>query len=398
MDPIKLIMEEGKKVRRGLEEIVRDLHDHPEVSYEEHRSSRVVREYLSEEGFTNVSGVAGMDTSFVSDWKNGASSPRVGYLVEMDALPGLGHACGHNIVAASSAGAAVILSRIANTLGIKGCVSCFGTPAEEKGFGKGKMAEEGVFDGVDAAMMVHPSSHRVVDKGYLALKRMAVTYHGKAAHAAAYPEEGVNALDATILLFNGVSLLRQQLPGDVRVHGIITDGGAAPNIIPERSSSSFYVRAATLPGLEEAVARFEECVKGAARSSRCRVTIKKESYTLHPMIINPVLAELYREGMKKLGLKEDDVAKDTNLGSSDIGNVSTRVPAIQPLVPIVRGRKVEIHTHPFREATVSKVGFNGMMEGALLLAYTGFCILSDQGVRRRMKKSFKTQAARKERL
>lgn len=389
MEVLKRIRAEAAGIRDELRDIVTSMYENPEPPFEEHNTSATLRNCLLRAGFRVEMGTGGMETAFVARKPMGRKYPCVGFLVEMDALPHIGHACGHNIVAASSLGAAVVLSRTMESTGVKGRVLCFGTPAEESGFGKVKLASEGIFDGLDAVMMIHPSSRRIVDKGYLALKKVAVTFRGKAAHASAYPEQGVNALDALILFFNAVGLLRQQLPDNVRVHGIITEGGYAPNIIPERTSALFYVRAPSIHSVEQTALRLRNCARGAAKASGCRVSVKNVYYTLEPMKINAVLAGVYREGMDALGLKEDRVPRDKNLGSSDIGNVSTRAPAIQPLVPIVRGKRIEIHTHEFREATVTREGLRGMMEGVILLAYTGYRVMADTTLRKKVKESFR---------
>ncbi len=172
------------------------------------------------------------------------------------------------------------------------------------------------------------------------------------------------------------------------MHGIITEGGVAPNIIPERTSAYFYVRAPSVLSVEETARKLRGCARGAAKATGCRFSVKNLYYTLEPMRINPVLTEIYRGGMARAGIKEDRVPKDRNLGSSDIGNVSNRVPAIQPLVPIVRGKRVEIHTHEFREATVAKDGLRGMMEGVVLLAYTGYRVMADAKLRKKVRKAF----------
>jgi amidohydrolase len=388
MEVLEIIEGEARSLKGELGAIVNSLYENPEVSFEEHKTSETLVSFLHRWGFHVERGIGGLKTAFVARKAGGRKIPSVGYLAEMDALPQIGHACGHNIVAAASLGAAVVLSRVMQKRGVKGSVLCFGTPAEESGFGKVKLASEGVFDGLDAAMMIHPSSRRVVDKGYLALKKLTVTFQGKAAHASAYPEQGINALDALILFFNSIGLLRQQLSDDVRVHGIITEGGVAPNIIPERTSAYFYVRAPSVLSVEETARKLRGCARGAAKATGCTFSVKNLYYTLEPMRINPVLTEIYRGGMARAGIKEDRVPKDRNLGSSDIGNVSNRVPAIQPLVPIVRGKRVEIHTHEFREATVAKDGLRGMMEGVVLLAYTGYRVMADAQLRKKVRKAF----------
>ncbi|RMG59803.1 MAG: M20 family peptidase [Deltaproteobacteria bacterium] len=390
-DPvIRRIRKEGQNLLPLLKEIVQQMHDNPEVSLKERNTSRFLSEILEKEGFSVDRGICGMPTAF--DARSGKGrGPKVALLAEMDALPGLGHACGHNIVAASSVGAGIILARLLRQRNTGGSVHVVGCPAEEMGFGKARMVERGFFDGFDAAMMVHPSSRRVVDKGYLALRRMKITFHGKAAHASAYPEEGVNALDALVLFFTSIGLLRQQLKEGIRLHGIITKGGTAPNVIPEETEAYFYLRAKTVEDLETLTERVKNCARGAARSTGCRVKTRPVSYTLKPMLINETLASIYREGMRSMGLTEDDVPRDRNLGSSDIGNVSHACPSIQPLVPISREGKIEIHTHRFREATVTEGGFAGALEGAVLLAYTGFRVLTDREVRRQVKREWRSR-------
>ena len=234
------------KVAGSLEGRFAELSDSfyrdPETGLQEFRTSAAMQEFLKGSGFAVEAGIAGMPTAFRA--RLGSGGPVVALLAEMDALPGIGHGCGHNIAGVASIGAAAVLSTVLGDLfsPAKG-PSCLGTPAEELGKGKIEMVKDSVFEGVDAAMMVHGSSRRTVVKHFLGLMRFNFTFFGRSSHASAYPEEGVNALDAVIQTFNGISALRQQLRGDVRVHGIVTDGGKAPNIIPERAAASFYVRA-----------------------------------------------------------------------------------------------------------------------------------------------------------
>src|SRR5512145_317294 len=323
-----------------------------ELPLREVRTSETLSSFLEERGFRVVRGVAGMATAFRAEFRFGRGRPRVALLCEMDALPGIGHACGHNVGGVASACAAAALASFGAGRLRAGSVLAIGTPAEEMGFGKARMVKEGAFRGIDAALMVHPSSRRHVAKGYLALHKLRFTYHGRASHAAAYPEQGINALDAVLLLFHGISALRQQLPDTVRVHGIITEGGQAPNIIPERAKAYIYVRGDEEGELRDAVARVKACAAGAATATRCRLEVDEGPYTLSPMKVNPALAEAYRRTLSLLKLKESDAPANRNRGSSDIGNVSQVVPALQPNVPITTaGERFEIHTRPFAEAT-----------------------------------------------
>src|SRR3989337_3031475 len=258
-------------LRPDAERMLRAITGFAELPLQEKRTSETLAAFLTRRGFRVERGIAGMDTAFRAEVSFGRGRPAVAFLCEMDALPGLGHACGHNIVGVASACAAASLAEFGKSVFRAGKVIVLGTPAEETGYGKARTVEKGVFRGIDAAMMVHPSSRRHVAKGYLALAKLHFTYHGRAAHAAAHPEHGINALDGVLLLFNGVSALRQQLPDDVRVHGIITEGGRAPNIIPERAKAYFYVRGETPEQLRDAVARVKACAAGAATSACCRL-------------------------------------------------------------------------------------------------------------------------------
>jgi amidohydrolase len=358
--------------------LLREVTSYAELPLEETRTSEALSSFLASHGFRVRRGIAGMKTAFRAEFAFGKGKPAVALLCEMDALPGIGHACGHNIVGVASACAAVALAESGKGRFRSGRVIALGTPAEEMGYGKARMVEEGAFRGIDAAMMVHPSSRRHVAKGYLAVHKLRFTYHGRASHAAAYPEQGINALDAILLLFNGISVLRQQLPDTVRVHGIITEGGQAPNIIPERTKAYFYVRGEEDAQVREAVARVKECAAGAATATRCRLEVEEGPYTLSPMKVNPALASAYRRALSLLKLKESDAPTNRNRGSSDIGNVSQVVPTLQPNVPITApGERFEIHTRPFAEATTKAAGIAGMMEGIRALALTGYELFAD---------------------
>jgi len=378
MDPArKKLLSTTDRLAPRAARMLREITSYAELPLKEIRTSETLSAFLEERGFRVKRGVAGMETAFRAEFAFGKGRPAVAFLCEMDALPGLGHACGHNIVGVASAFAAAALAEIGKSFFRAGKVIALGTPAEEMGYGKARMVEKGIFRGIDAAMMVHPSSRRHVAKGYLALAKLHFTYHGRAAHAAAYPEHGVNALDGVLLLFNGVSALRQQLPDTVRVHGIVTEGGRAPNIIPERAKAYFYVRGETPSAMRDAVARVKACAAGAATATRCRLEVEEGPYTLSPMKVNPVMADSYRRALAILGLKESGAPTNRNRGSSDIGNVSQVVPTLQPNVPIASGSRIEIHTRAFAEATTMPSGIDGMMEGIRALALTGYDLLSD---------------------
>lgn len=362
---------------------------HAELSLREVRTSETLSSFLEGRGFRVVRGIAGMATAFRAEFRFGPGRPRVAFLCEMDALPGIGHACGHNIGGVASACAAAALASFGSGRLRKGSVVALGTPAEEMGYGKARMVKEGVFREIDAAMMVHASSRRHVAKGYLALHKIRFTYRGKAAHAAAYPEHGINALDGVLLLFQGIAALRQHLPDSVKVHGIVTEGGQAPNIVPERAQAYFYVRGEDDSQLHETVPRVKACARAAAEATGCRLEMEEGPYTLSAMKVNPALAASWRRTLALLGLTESGAPTDRNRGSSDIGNVSRVVPALQPNVPISSGERVEIHTRAFAEATVSPAGIAGMMEGIRGLALTAYDLFADPALVREAWKAFR---------
>jgi amidohydrolase len=370
--------------------MLRDITGFAELPLQEARTSKTLSAFLEKKGFRVRRGVAGMKTAFRAEYSFGKGRPAVAFLCEMDALPSMGHACGHNIVGVASACAAAALAEYGSGVFRSGKVVALGTPAEETGYGKARMVEKKVFRGIDAAMMVHPSSRRHVAKGYLALHRMHFTFHGRAAHASAYPEHGINALDGVLLLFHGISALRQQLPDTVRVHGIITEGGQAPNIIPDRATAYFYVRGEEEGEMREAVARVKACAAGAATASRCRLSVEEGPYTLSPMKANPVLADAYRRALRILNLKESGAPANRNRGSSDIGNVSQSIPTLQPNIPVTSGERVEIHTRSFAEATTKPSGIAGMMEGIRAMSLTGYELLSDPSLVEEAWRRFRT--------
>ncbi|MBI5588272.1 MAG: M20 family metallopeptidase [Deltaproteobacteria bacterium] len=383
----KAVIEAAESLRDRLVALSDDFYRHPETGLKEKKTSAAMQAFLEDFGFSVTPGIAGMETAFKASYGSGA--PVISILAEMDALPSVGHGCGHNIAGTASVGAGAALS-IALKRVLKpgrGTVLVLGTPAEELGKGKIEMIKAGVFDGVDTSMMVHGSSKRTVVKHFLGLVRLNFTFHGRSSHASAYPEEGINALDAVILTFNGISALRQQLRTDVRVHGIITDGGKAPNIIPERAGASFYVRSNDLKELESVKQRVINCASGAATSTGCTVEVKEVGDLNAPMKLNHAFIETYRRALDFLGLKEDKQPPEKNVGSSDIGNVSQIIPTIHPHVPIKEG--INIHTREFADATVTPDGHRALMEGVKCLGLTAVELLLDPEALEEVKRDFR---------
>lgn len=381
----------AESLKPGILDLSDSIFRNPELGLKEFKTSSAMQGLLKEAGFAVEAGIAGMETAFRATL--GSGGPAVALLAEMDALPGIGHGCGHNIAGMASIGAAIslapVLKRYLKPGG--GSLVVLGTPAEELGKGKIEMVKHGVLEGIDAAMMVHGSSRRTVVKHFLGLVRLNFVFFGRSSHASAYPEEGVNALDAVIQTFNAISALRQQLRGDVRVHGIITDGGKAPNIIPERAEASFYVRAKDLDELASVRERVLNCAKGAAVATGCTLEAKEVGDLNAPMKLNAAFASVYRGSLAFLGLKEDLSPVEKNVGSSDVGNVSQVAPTIHPHIPIRDG--INIHTREFAEATVTADGHRALMEGVKALGLTAIDLIFDPKKLALVKADFKSGAS-----
>lgn len=379
---LEQVITAAKDLTPEIIRIVRRLYDHPEISLQERDSADLLTQILEHDGFAVTKNLAGLETAFMG--KIGRGGVKIALIAEMDALPELGHACGHNIIAAAATGAALILRRVLPAEAAT--ILVYGTPAEELGIGKIEMIQSGCFDGVDFAMMVHPSSRRQVIKQFLGLAKIRFTFHGRAAHAAAYPEDGINALDAVIQTFNSVNALRQQTRQDVRIHGIISEGGVAPNIIPARAACYFYVRADDLHELVQVKARLIACAEGAALAAGCRLETVEDPRVIAPLKIIPAYYQIYSEQLALLGLEEADSRPDRNKGSSDIGNLSQLLPTIHPHVPI--GDGINIHTSGFAMATVSLQGEMAAVEGATALALTAIKLACSSTVRDEIIKKF----------
>lgn len=376
------------KNAEGLRERITGLSDsfyrHPETGLEEWKTTGAMQDFIKEFGFKVEREAGGLPTAFRAEL--GTGSPKIALLAEMDALPGIGHGCGHNIGGMASVGAAAALSPILKKRlpAGKGTLVLIGTPAEELGRGKIDLLRAGVFKDIDAAMMVHGSSRRRVVKHFLGLLRLNFIFSGRSSHASAYPEEGINALDAVIQTFNSINALRQQMRSDVRVHGIITDGGRAPNIIPDRAEASFYVRAIDLDELESVKKRVVRCAEGAAVATGCTLKVLEVGELNAPMKINNAFVDIYRKALRLLDLPEDTRSPDKNIGSSDIGNVSQALPTLHPHVPIREG--INIHTREFADATITPDGHRALMEGVKTLGLSALELLFNKEAMSAVKK------------
>jgi len=352
------------------------LHANPEVAWQEHKAARWVAEALVEVGFTIEAGYLGLETAFRATFGEGPF--RLGLIAEYDALPGLGHACGHNLIAATAVGAARALRRVAEEAGIR--IEVYGTPAEEGGGGKIELLERGAFVGLDLAMMVHPAPVDVAEAEPFAVIHSHIDFHGRAAHAAAYPEHGVNAADAFTVAQAALGLLRQQLPDSVRVHGIITNGGEAPNAIPAHTEGRWYVRAQSLAELAEVEERVNRCFEAGALATGCTLEITPESKPYAEFRTYEPALEAYVRNATALGRVFDDhsPARRMNRASTDMGNVSQVVPAIHPYIGLGT-YPVLNHQAAFADACVGPTAERAVLDGAIALAWTALDMAGVQG-------------------
>lgn len=350
-----------------LVRLAEELHAHPETAWEEHNAARWVGDALTEAGFEVTSGYLGFDTAFLAT--TGTGPTRIGICAEYDALPGLGHACGHNLIAAMSVGAAAALLPLADELGLT--IEVYGTPAEEGGGGKIEMLDRGAFTGLDLVMMAHPAPVDVAEARPFAVSHSQVSYRGKAAHAAAYPEQGLNAADAFTVAQVAIGLLRQQLPPTSRVHGVVTRGGEAPNAIPERTEGRWYVRAETLAELAEIEPRVQRCFQAGALATGCDLEVVPESQPYAEFRADAAALDSYRRHAQALGRRfaEGGVAARMNRASTDLGNVSQVVPAIHPYIGIDSLPALN-HQREFAAHCVGPAAERAIHDGAVALGAT----------------------------
>jgi amidohydrolase len=365
-----------------LADLNRRLFSHPEVAFEERRASDWLVDFLSKGGFEVESGISGLPTAFRAAY--GQGRPVIAFLAEYDALPGLGHACGHNLIATSAVAAGLASRKAVDSLG--GRVVVFGTPGEELYGGKAIMAAAGAFTGVDAAMLAHPGGGSRVLMNTLACENLKVAFRGTAAHAAAAPELGVSALEAMILSFNAINSLRQHIRASERVSGVITDGGEAANIVPARTAATFIVRAENGVYLDALKKRVIACFAGAARATGAKLKYSwGERY--EAMVSNVTLGRLFHDNMRSLGCPVT-LGENTLLNfSTDVGNVSQLLPTIQPLVAIAPA-SIMIHTPQFARAAATEGALRRLLEAAKAMAMTAIDLLSQPETMKKVKTEF----------
>ena len=369
--------------RQALIDLSLRIHANPEEGFQEEQASGWLCAYLEEQGFAVERNYCDLATAFLAS--TGNERPRIALLAEYDALPGLGHACGHNLIAAMSVGAATAAKSIVDATG--GSIAVIGTPAEEVYGGKAIMAERGAFKGLDAAMMVHPGSRNSVLTGALACTTLYVEYFGREAHAASRPEQGINALDALLLAFNAVAALRQHIRDSARVHGIITHGGDAPNVVPGHTTAVFLVRAADEAYLEEMKQRTLACFQAGAEATGARLEYRWDEVQYAPLHTNVPLAEAFRRNLTALGRVVEDPPSSRAMGSTDVGNVSMLVPTIHPSIAVAP-RETSIHTPEFARLAAAKEGHAALIDAAKALAMTAVDLLVDDDLRKKTAAAF----------
>ena len=377
------VVDEIGACRHQFSELSLKIHANPELSLQEVKAAAWLTHYLEENGFSIERGICELPTAFRGSY--GVGKPAIAILAEYDALPDLGHACGHNIIATCAVGAAVASKPAINRFG--GSIIVIGTPAEEKSGGKVIMVDKGSFDNIDMVMMVHPGTHDVATSQTLALQTLEVEFFGQAAHAAARPEAGINALEAMLQSFAAINSLRQHIKDKARIHGVITDGGGAPNVVPAHSAGSFIVRAEDDTYLDELKQKVINCFIGAAMASGARLEYKWGDTRYAPLRNNLTLAQLFSQNMHSLGRKMPLSDPGHNFGSTDMGNVSQVVPSIHPFVAIAPVGVV-IHSPEFASAAASEVGIQGLLDAAKALAMTVVDLVSNSGIASKVKEEF----------
>ncbi|MBU9714372.1 M20 family metallopeptidase [Evansella tamaricis] len=381
----EIIIKSIEEYRKDFYRISQYIGNNPELGNEEFKACATLTEELIKHGFNVVTNIVEQPTAFEAVYDSGRTGPHIGFMSEYDALPEVGHACGHNLIGTMGIAAGIALSKVIEETG--GKVYVYGTPAEETRGAKVTMAENGIFDHLDVAIMAHPASAYVKSGSSLAMDAIQFTFKGRSAHAAASPEKGINALDSVIQTFNSINALRQHVTPDVRIHGIIPEGGKAANVVPDYAVAQFYVRAEKRTELNDVVKKVKGCAEGAALATGSSLEISNYEYSYDDMITNNALSDCFTQNLIHLGVKQEEIEVKSGGGSLDMGNVSQRVPSIHPFVKI-SDTPITAHTHEFRDAALSDRGFDGMILAAKTMALTGYEVLTDKELLARIKEEF----------
>ncbi|MDF2950117.1 MAG: amidohydrolase, partial [Sedimentibacter sp.] len=367
------------------------IYNNPELGNNENKSSEKLINLLMEHGFSVEKGIVGRSTAFKAVFDSKKPGPTVAYLCEYDALPEIGHGCGHNIIGTSSAAAGILLSKVINSTG--GKVYVIGTPAEETDGAKVEMVNKGVFNDIDISLMFHPFDKTHESGESLAMDALEFTYIGKSAHAAADPEKGINALDGVLQLFSGINALRQHVKSDVRIHGIIKEGGIVPNVVPDKAVARFYVRAKERAYLNEVVKKIKDIAHGAALITGSSVNIVNYEASYDNLVTNQNLSKVFSKNLRDVGVPEIHEPRKS-FGSIDMGNVSHVTPAIHPYLSI-GSRSLTAHSKEMADATITNEAHEMMLKGIMALALTGYDILADEELYKSIKYEFDEHKAAK---
>lgn len=367
-----------------FKEINEYIYNNPEIGKQEFKACEILSNTLKKYGFETTVNYANIPTAFLGKFSSGKNGPKIAILAEYDALPEIGHGCGHNIFGVTSIATGILLKEVMqDTIGE---ILVIGTPAEETFGAKVEMAELGIFDDIDIAMAVHPTgeSHKRSGSSQ-AMEAIQFTFKGKTAHAAASPHEGINALDGVITLFNSINALRQQTLETSRIHGIISNGGEAANIIPDLAVANFYVRAKTLSYLKELVEKVKNCAKGAALATGTTLEIENYETSFANLVTNKKLSEIYEKNLKLQGVTE--IGDGGSSGSTDMGDVSHCCPTIHPYFPLTKAHLIG-HSVEFANATIQPEAYIGMKEATLAMALTAMDIFNNKDLLAEIKTEF----------
>lgn len=378
------ILELANGLKDELSELSLKIYNNPELGFCEYEASKLHMKILKKYNFEITSPYLGLDTAFKAVYDSKKKGPTISYMAEYDALPEIGHGCGHNILGATSTGSAIVLSKFIDKIG--GRVILFGTCAEEMGGAKVNLANSNELDDVDVSLIMHPGSNYSLCGKSLALITRRYEFFGKTSHAASEPENGINALDAQIMLFSALGLLRQQLRSDARVHGIIKEGGVAANVIPDYTDSRFYVRAKDKKYMLETVEKLDNIAKAASLSTGTKVKISEYELANDDIVANEVLNNLLYETLKEY-TDEEIVKEPPSLGSTDAGNISHVIPTIHGYFPVSK-TKVRGHSKELRDATITEYAKDQMIITIATLAFMGYKIITDEKLLNEVKKEY----------
>lgn len=373
------------ELEKEFVELSDSILENPELGNEEFYACKLHTNVLKKHGFSIEENYMNQKTGFKAVYNSKKEGPTIAYLSEYDALPGIGHGCGHNILGTVSTGSGIVLKEILDEIG--GKVVVFGTPAEETSGAKVIYADNGAFEDVDIALVAHPNSEYNLSGTSLAMEAIQFEFTGKTSHAAAAPEKGINALDAVINTFTNINALRQQTRPDARIHGIITEGGKAPNIIPDKCIAQFYVRAATKTYLKELIEKVKNCARGASLSAGTEIEILNFEFSYDNLVTNETLSDIFTKNLRKAGV-EDIYESRKAYGSLDAGNVSHICPIIHPYFDITNNREIAAHTVEFRDSTKTEYAYENMKKTINALVFTAVDVIKDKELQVRIREEF----------